>query len=92
MLRKILAILLLVILSIAIVGSGLVIGEVIKITVETITILPEKTKDSKLIRIVDREAGVVCYMIQNDTADFYSGLQCMPTNITLLERKGRGLW
>ena len=49
-----------------------------------IAILPDKTKESKLIRIVDREAGVVCYVLQNDTADFYSGLQCI--------RVGRKIW
>jgi hypothetical protein len=54
-----------------------------------IAILPEKTKESKLIRIIDKEAGVVCYMIQNDTADFYSGLQCLPLNQTSLKGEDR---
>lgn len=42
-----------------------------------IAILPEKVRVSKLLRIVDKEAGVVCYILQNDTANFYSGLQCI---------------
>ena len=42
-----------------------------------IAILPEKVKVSKLLRIIDKEAGVVCYILQNDTANFYSGLQCI---------------
>lgn len=49
-----------------------------------IAILPEKVRVSKLLRIVDREAGVVCYVLQNDTANFYSGLQCI--------RVGRKIW
>lgn len=49
-----------------------------------IAILPEKVKVSKLLRVVDREAGVVCYILQNDTANFYSGLQCI--------RMGRKIW
>ena len=44
---------------------------------KVIAILPDKTKESKLLRIYDEETGVLCYMIQNDTADFYSGLQCL---------------
>ena len=57
------------------------------IFLKVVGILPEKTKDSKLFRIIDTEAGVVCYIIQNDTADFYSGLQCMPISQTLLGGK-----
>jgi len=58
------------------------IAEIITPTI--IAILPEKTKESKLIRVIDREAGVICYIIQNDTADFYSGLQCIPIDQTKL--------
>jgi len=42
-----------------------------------IATLPDKVKESKLIRIIDKEAGVVCYVLMNDTADFFSGLQCI---------------
>lgn len=50
------------------------------VTIPNLTIiatLPNKVKESRLLRIVDKEAGVVCYILQNDTADFYSGLQCI---------------
>lgn len=47
---------------------------------EIISVLPNKTDDNKLLRIIDREVGVVCYILQNDTADFYSGLQCIKLN------------
>jgi hypothetical protein len=47
-----------------------------KPAVETLVILPNKTGDSKLMKYTDPETGVTCYFIQNDTADFYSGLQC----------------
>ena len=50
---------------------------------DIVTLLPEGTKESRLLRVVDKEAGVVCYIIQNDTMDFYSGLQCIPANETL---------
>jgi len=57
-----------------------------------IAILPEKVKVSKLLRIIDKDAGVVCYILQNDTANFYSGLQCIRlgpffTNELLQENK-----
>jgi hypothetical protein len=54
-----------------------------------ISVLPEKTKKSRLFRIFDREAGVICYVIQNDTADFYSGLQCLPINQTSLGKENQ---
>ena len=82
------SVLLLLLLAIAVVGSPLAIAVILN-KMEIVAILPEKTKESKLIRVIDKEAGVVCYMIQNDTADFYSGLQCMPTNQTLLGKGKR---
>jgi hypothetical protein len=57
-----------------------------------VAILPDKTSESRLIRIIDRDAGIVCYVIQNDTADFYSGLQCLPIDQTYLERKKKGIF
>ena len=91
MVKKIIIILLLFLLAVVVVGSPLAIA-VLMNKMDVVAILPEKTKEPKLIRVIDTEAGVVCYMIQNDTGDFYSGLQCMPTNRTLLERRGKGLW
>lgn len=44
---------------------------------EVISVLPNDTDESKLLRVLDPEMGVVCYILQNDTADFYSGLQCI---------------
>ena len=42
-----------------------------------ISVLPDDADHPKLLRVLDKEAGVVCYILQNDTADFYSGLQCI---------------
>ena len=44
---------------------------------EVISVLPDDADHSKLLRVLDPEMGVVCYILQNDTADFYSGLQCI---------------
>lgn len=49
-------------------------------TISTVAELPDKTNEPRLVRVVDKEAGVICYLIQNDSMDFYSGLQCMVVN------------
>ncbi len=46
-------------------------------TAKIISVFPEGIRVSKLIRVLDKETGVICYVLQNDTADFYSGLQCI---------------
>lgn len=46
-------------------------------TSKIISVLPDDADHSKLLRVLDKEAGVICYILQNDTADFYSGLQCL---------------
>jgi len=91
MVRKLLIILLLLVLAIVLVGSPLAIAIILANKMNVVAILPEKTKESKLIRIIDEEAGVVCYIVQNDTADFYSGLQCMSIDNTYF-RKQKGMF
>ena len=36
----------------------------------------------RLLRLVDKDAGVVCYILQNDAMTFLSGLQCIPLGNT----------
>lgn len=51
---------------------------------KVVLILPEGTDEPRLIRVIDKQAGVVCYVIQNDAMDFYSGLQCIKLGVSKL--------
>lgn len=44
---------------------------------------PKSVKSSRLLRVIDKEAGVVCYVFSNNTADMYSGLQCLKLDDTV---------